>query len=53
MKVRPVDLSSLAQTTGVSFASDELVEMAANCLEKIIAEMKEDDTSQQVTSGFV
>ena len=35
MKVRPVDLSWLAQTTGVRFASDELVELAAECLEKI------------------
>ena len=52
MKVRPVDLPSLAQTTGVSFASDELVEMAAHCFEKIIAEMEQDDTSQQVISRF-
>ena len=53
MKVRPVDLSSLAQTTSVRFASDELVEMAAHCLEKITAEMKQDDASQQVIAGFV
>ena len=53
MKTRPVDLSSLAQTTGVRFASDELVEMAAQCLEKITAEMKQHDASQQVTSGIV
>ena len=52
MKVRPVDLSSLAQTTSVRFASVELVEMAAHCLEKITAEMKQDDASQQVTSGM-
>ena len=70
MKVRPVDLSSLAQTTSVKFASVELVEMAVHCLEEITAEMKkdeskdscatsssfnyktkEDETSQQVTSG--
>ena len=53
MKVRPVDLSSLAQTTTVSFASVELVEMAVHCLEGITAELKQDDTSQQVTSGSV
>ena len=51
MKVRPVDLSSLAQTTSVKFASVELVEMAVHWLEEITAEMKKDDTSQQVTSG--
>ena len=53
MKARPVDLLSLAQTTSVRFASVELVEMAAHNLEKIAAEMKQDDVSQQVSAGFV
>ena len=53
MKARPVDLSSLAQTTSVRFASVELVEMAAHNLEKIAAEMKQDDASQQVSAGIV
>ena len=41
MKVRPVDLSSLAQETGVKFASAELVEMAVHCLDEITAEDEE------------
>ena len=44
MKVRPVDLSSLAQKTSVRFASDELVEMAASCLDEITAEMRKDES---------
>ena len=42
MKVRPIDLSLLAKETSVMFASNELVEMAACCLEKMTAEMKKD-----------
>ena len=53
MKVRPIDLSSLGQMTRVRFASDELVETAVDCLEGIIAESKQDDASQQVTSESV
>ena len=53
MKVRPVDLPSLAQATSVNFASDDLVEEAAHCLERIAAELKQDDASQQATSGIV
>ena len=53
LKARPVDLSSLAETTSVRFASVELVEMAAHNLEKIAAEMKQNDVSQQVSAGFV
>ena len=44
MKVRPVDLSSLAQKTSVRFASDELVEMAASCLDEITAEVRKDES---------
>ena len=44
MKVRPVDLSSLAQETSVQFASEELVEMAASCLDEITAEMRKDES---------
>ena len=35
MKARPIDLTTLAQETGVQFASAELVETAANCLDEI------------------
>ena len=54
MKVRPVDLSSLAQKTSVMFASDELVEMAARCLDEITAEMKKDESkdSHAASSPF-
>ena len=53
MKVRPVDLPSLAQTTSVNFASVDLVEEAAHCLERIAAELKQEDASQQAISGIV
>ena len=46
MKVRPIDLSSLAMETGVRFASDELVEKAACCLEEITAEMKKEEAEE-------
>ena len=44
MKARPVDLSSLAQETSVRFASVELVEMAATCLDEITKEMEKDES---------
>ena len=44
MKVRPVDLASLAQETGVQFASVELVEAAVSCLEEITKEMEKDES---------
>ena len=53
MKAGPVDLSSLAQETSVQFASVELVEMAANCLDEITKEMEKDeskDSSAATTS---
>ena len=53
MKVRPVDLPSLAQATSVNFGSVDLVEEAAQCLERIAAELKQGDASQQATSGSV
>ena len=53
MKVRPVDLSSLAQGTSVQFASVELVELASKCLDEITKEMEKDeskDSSAAMTS---
>ena len=44
MKARPVDLTSLAQETSVQFASVELVEMAASCLDEITKEMEKDES---------
>ena len=44
MKVRPLELSSLAKETGVRFASVDLVEMAVCCLEEITAEIKKDES---------
>ena len=54
MKARPVDLSSLAQETSVQFASVELVEMAANCLDEITKEMEKDESkdSSAVTTSL-
>ena len=53
MKARPVDLSSLAQETSVQFASVELVEMAASCLDEITKEMEKDESkdSSAVTTS--
>ena len=44
MKARLVDSLSLAQETSVQFASVELVEMAANCLDEITKEMEKDES---------
>ena len=44
MKARPIDLTTLAQETSVQFASVELVEMAANCLDEITKEMEKDES---------
>ena len=51
MKVRPVDLSSLAQRTSVKFASTELVEMAVHCLDEITAEMKKDESKDSCAAS--
>ena len=51
MKVRPVDLSSLAQKTSVMFASAELVEMAVRCLDEIAAEMKKDESKDSYAAS--
>ena len=51
MKVRPVDLSSLAQETGVKFASVELVEMAVRCLDEITAEIKKDESKDSCVAS--
>ena len=53
MKARRVDLTTLAQETSVQFASVELVEMAASCLDEITKEMEKDeskDSSAATTS---
>ena len=42
MKVRPIDLTALAQETSVQFASAELVEMAASCLDEMTIEVEKD-----------
>ena len=54
MKTRPVDLSRLAQETSVQFASVELVETAANCLDEITKEMEKDESkdSSAVTASL-
>ena len=44
MKVRPIDLTTLAQETSVQLASVELVEMAANCLDEITKETEKDES---------
>ena len=44
MKIKPIDLSSLLQETGVKFASVDLVEMAASCLAKFSKELEEDES---------
>ena len=44
MKARPIDLATLAQATSVQFASVELVELAANCLDEISKEMEKDES---------
>ena len=51
MKVRPIDLSSLAKETSVMFASNELVEMAACCLEEITAEMTNEEAEERHASS--
>ena len=48
-----MDLPALAQATSVNFASVDLVEEAVHCLERIAEELKQDDASQQATSGIV
>ena len=48
LQVKPVDLAVLAEATGVQFASVELVEVAAKCLDEITKEMVKDDSN---TSG--
>ena len=45
LQVRPIDLAALAETTGVQFASAELVEVAIKCLDEITKEMARDTGS--------
>ena len=51
MKVRPIELSSLAQEAGVKFASVELVEMAVCCLDEITAEIKKDESKDSCAAS--
>ena len=51
MKVRPLELSSLAKETGVKFASVELVEMVVCCLEEIAAEIKKDESKDSCAAS--
>ena len=54
MKVTPIDLAILAQATGVQFASAELVETSASCLDEIAKETEKDgskDSSAAVSSS--
>ena len=44
-QARPVDLAAIAEATGVQFASDELVDVAAKCLDEITKEMAKDDST--------
>ena len=44
MKVRPIDLATLAQVTSVQFASVELVETAASCLDERTKEVEKDES---------
>ena len=48
LQIKPVDLAALAEATGVQFASVELVEVAAKCLDEITKEMAKDDS---ISSG--
>ena len=48
LQVRPIDLAAIAETTGVQFASAEMVDVAAKCLEEITKEMARDESG---TSG--
>ena len=50
MKIRPIDLTTLAQTTGVQFESDELVEMAASCLDEITKEMEKEESKDSTAA---
>ena len=45
MQVKPVDLAALAEATGIQFASVELVEVAAKCLDEITKEMANNDSN--------
>ena len=53
LKVKPVDLLSSAQVTSVQFASVELLEKAASCLDEITKEMEKDESkdSSAVTTS--
>ena len=44
LRASPVDLSAIAETTGVQFATEELVDVAAKCLDEVASEMAKEDT---------
>ena len=51
LQVRPVDLAVLIETTGVQFASAELVEVTAKCLEEITKEVARDESDTSGTTA--
>ena len=51
LQVEPIDLAALAEATGVQFASAELVEVAAKCLDEITKEMAKDESSTSDTTA--
>ena len=51
LQARPVDLAAIAEATGVQFASGELVEVAAQCLDEISKEMAKDDSNTSGTAA--
>ena len=51
LQVRPIDLAALAETTGVQFASAEMVEVAAKCLEEITKEIARDESGTSGTTA--
>ena len=52
LQVRPVDLAVLAEATGVQFASSEMVEVAAKCLDEITKEMARDESGTSGTNAM-
>ena len=51
LQVRPVDLAVLAEAIGVQFASAEMVEMAAKCLDEITKEMAREKSGTSGTTS--
>ena len=45
LQVRPIDLAAVAESTGIQFATDELIEVAAKCLDEFSKEVVKDDSN--------